>query len=63
MAVVVDVVDKQGAIRIFEKGGDKRVGAVGTESAGNMVIVPWDSNWWLRASGSLKVGYIVEKSK
>lgn len=61
MAVVVDIVDKQGAIRIFEMGGDKRVDAVGTESAGNIVIVPWDSNWWFRALGSLKVGYIIEK--
>jgi len=43
-AVVVVVVNNQRAIRIFEKGGDKRVDAVGMEEAGNRVIVPWDSN-------------------
>lgn len=62
MAVVVDVVDKRGAVRVFEKDGDKRVVAVGTQDAGNMVIVPWDSKWWLRASGSVDVGYVVKKT-
>jgi hypothetical protein len=61
VAVVVDLVKNVGAIRIFEKGGLKRVGHVGTEEAGNMVIVPWNSKLWFRALGSVKVGYIVEK--
>jgi hypothetical protein len=26
------------------------------------VIVPWDSMWWFRASGSLRVGYIVKEN-
>lgn len=62
MAVVVDVVDKRGAVRVFEKDSDKRVVAVGTQDAGNMVIVPWDSKWWLRASGSVVVGYVIKKT-
>ena len=63
MAVVVDVIHNVGAIRIFEKDSDERVAAIGTKDAGNLVIVPWDSNWWLRASGSLKVAYIIENNK
>jgi hypothetical protein len=63
VAVVVDVTNNKGAIRIFEKGGDNRVGAVTMEEAGNMVIVPWDSNWWFRASGALRVGYIEEEGE
>jgi len=63
VAVVVDVVDNRGAIRIFEKGGDKFVDGVGTEEKGNIVIVPWNSNWWFRASGSLQVGYVVKRSQ
>ena len=62
MAVVVDVVHNRGAVRIFEKDSDKRVVAVGTQDAGNMVIVLWDSKWWLRASGSVDVGYVIKKT-
>jgi hypothetical protein len=63
VAVVVDVGSNRGAIRIFEKEGGGYVNIIGMEEAGNQVIVPWDTNWWLRASGSLQVGYIVEKTK
>ena len=40
IAVVIDVVNKQGVIQIFEVGSDKRVSAVRIELAGYMVIVP-----------------------
>lgn len=59
-AVIVDVVYNRGAIRIFEKNDDKYVDGVGMEEAGNLMIVPWDNLWWFRASGSLRVGYIVK---
>jgi len=45
-------------VRIFQNDSDERVGAVGVEEAENLVIVPWDSNWWFRVSGSLRVGYV-----
>ena len=61
MAVVVDVVNNQGAIRIFEKENDEYVNGVGTEEAGSLVIIPWDSNWRSRVSGSLRIGYVVVK--
>ena len=53
--------DNQGAIRVFEKEDDTYVNIVGTEEAGNMVIVPWKSTWWFRLSGSLRIGYIKVK--
>ncbi|KFX97011.1 hypothetical protein V490_02996 [Pseudogymnoascus sp. VKM F-3557] len=59
-AVVVDV-HNRGAMRIFEGNGNSYIDGVTVEEAGNLVIVPWDSGWWFRASGSLRVGYIVEK--
>ncbi len=60
VAVVVDLVQCRGAIRIFKD--DKRIGAVGTGEAGNRVIIPWDNAWWFRASGSLQAAYIIEKA-
>ena len=62
VAVVIDVVESRGAIRIFEKESDEYVDGVGTEEAGNLVIVPWDNHWRFRVSGSLRVGYAVPKN-
>ncbi|KAG4420649.1 hypothetical protein IFR04_006239 [Cadophora malorum] len=58
VAIVIDVSARGGAVRIFQNDSDERVGAVGVEEAENLVIVPWDSNWWFRVSGSLRVGYV-----
>ncbi|KAK3938102.1 hypothetical protein QBC46DRAFT_169887 [Diplogelasinospora grovesii] len=58
VAIVVDVPENKGAIRVFEDASDQYLGGVGTEHAGFMVIVPWDENWWFRVSGSLRIGYI-----
>ena len=63
IVVVVDLVDNRGAIRIYEKSDDKQVDMVGIEEAGNLVILPWDTKWWFRASGSPQVGYIAGKEK
>lgn len=57
-AIVVDLVESQGAIRIFETASGEYLAGAGTEEAGNFVIIPWSSNWWFRVSGSLRVGYI-----
>jgi len=61
LAIVVDVVHNRGAMRIFEKKTDNYVSGVGIEDAGNYVIIPWDSSWWLRPSGSLRIGYVTAK--
>jgi hypothetical protein len=58
VAVVVDVPKDKGAIRVFKSGIDKHLGTVGTEDAGHIVVVTWDTSWWYRVSGSLRVGYI-----
>lgn len=57
-AVVVDLTDSQGALRIFETEGDRFVDMVGMEEKGNQILVPWDTSWWLRVSGQLRIGYI-----
>jgi hypothetical protein len=55
----VDVIQNQGAIRIFERDSGEYVDGVGTEEAGYRVIVsPWQTSWRLRASGTIDVGYI-----
>ncbi|KAI2376528.1 hypothetical protein LOY89_002677 [Ophidiomyces ophidiicola] len=62
ITIIVDIVHSQGAIRIFENGDDLYVDGVGTEDAGYMVIIPWNTSWWFRVSGSLRVGYAAGKS-
>ena len=43
---------------MYEKESDTYVDMIGTEEAGNMVILPWQSTWWFRVSGSLRVGHV-----
>lgn len=59
-AIVVDATSK-GAIRIFEKGKDERIDSVGMQEDGQMVLIPWNSNWWFRVSGTLRIGFLEEK--
>ena len=61
MAIVIDVEKDKGRIRIYAKDGDKHLDGVGIEWTGSKVMVPWDNDWWFRASGSLPVGYILSK--
>lgn len=58
MAVIVNLVDDQGVVRMYKKESNIWVDTVGTEEAGYMVILPWQSTWWFRVSGSLRVGYV-----
>jgi hypothetical protein len=60
IAVVVDVIERQGAIHITNDEGSY-IDMVGTEFAGHMVLVPWDNSWFLRVSGSIEVGYVLVK--
>jgi hypothetical protein len=59
-AVVVDITESHGAIHITKENGEY-VDMVGTECAGNLVVVPWDSSWCLRGSGLIEVGYVIGK--
>lgn len=61
LAVIVDVVQNRGAMRIFETQSGDYVSGVGLEDAGNFVIIPWETSWWLRPSGSLRIGYVTAK--
>lgn len=62
IAIIVDVIQSQGAIHITRENG-AYLDMVGTEFAGHLVIVPWDSTWYLRGSGSIEVGYAIGKGK
>ena len=57
LAVIVDVVNNRGAMRIFEKEGGEYVDGVGLDDAGTLVIISWNSRWSLRASGVVRIGY------
>ncbi|CAG8901412.1 unnamed protein product [Penicillium egyptiacum] len=61
VAIVVDVVQNRGAIRIFEKESGEYIDGVGTEEEGFRIIIPWRDTWRFRASGVVEVGYIVAK--
>jgi len=62
VAILIDVRgDNKGAIRMFESSTKRFVDAVGTEDAGKIVMIPWNSAWYYSAAGSLPVGHIVEK--
>jgi len=62
VVVVVDVRGNQGAIRIVDKSDNKYVDGVGTEEAGKLVMLPWNSSWWFYTIGSIRVGYVAKKS-
>jgi hypothetical protein len=58
VAVVVDLTNGQGALRIFEKETGGFVDGVGTEEKGNQILIPWRLKWRLRISGQLRIGYV-----
>nr|KMM68948.1 hypothetical protein CPAG_05271 [Coccidioides posadasii RMSCC 3488] len=60
MAIIIDVVHDKGRIRIYKKDSDNHIDGVGIEWTRHKVMVPWNNNWWFRASGSLPVRYIIK---
>ncbi|KAL4758411.1 uncharacterized protein BDW70DRAFT_141911 [Aspergillus foveolatus] len=58
IAIVVDVISNQGAIRIFTKESGEYIDGVGTEEEGYRIIVPWRENWRIRVSGNIDIGYL-----
>jgi len=61
MAVVVDVRNNIGAIRIIEVQSNEYLGGVGLEDNGYLVLVPWQGAWRYFCTGSPRVGCIVKK--
>jgi hypothetical protein len=57
VAIVVNLVDNPGAIRIF-KDETYIDGVYMDDSAGSREIVLWKDGWWFRASGSPRIGYV-----
>ncbi|KAH7370305.1 hypothetical protein BKA65DRAFT_545014 [Rhexocercosporidium sp. MPI-PUGE-AT-0058] len=62
VVIIVDVRSSRGAIRIFRKSDSGYVDGIGTQQAGNLVIVPWNSDWYISAAGSLPVGYVTRSA-
>ncbi|EJT68892.1 hypothetical protein GGTG_13556 [Gaeumannomyces tritici R3-111a-1] len=61
IALVVDVPENKGAIKVYERKNDEYVGMVGSAYANSMVIIEWNEGWWFRVVGSIRVGYITNK--
>jgi hypothetical protein len=60
-AIVVDVRERRGAVKIYEANDDSYLGGVGNESAA-FVVVPWNKKWNFSCFGFLRVANIVEKN-
>jgi hypothetical protein len=59
--IAVDLREQsKGAIRIFEAMSRKYVDGVGTELAGNLILIPWNDAWYYSVAGSLLLGFIIE---
>ncbi|KAI9888494.1 MAG: hypothetical protein M1814_006885 [Vezdaea aestivalis] len=61
IAIIIDVRDNKGAIFIHEKEDGKYVDGVGTEETGNLVIVPWNNNWYYYSIGSVRLAWVERK--
>lgn len=59
VAIVVDVRKNKAAIRIIETETEEYIDGVGTEEAGKLVVIPWQSNWSYFCTGSPRVAYIL----
>jgi len=62
VAIVVDIRNNIGGVNIHSRDSGDFVDMVGMEEHGNMVIVPWKSEWDYDCVGSPQVGYIVKKN-
>jgi hypothetical protein len=60
IAVVVDVRQEAGALRIFDNTTGKYLDGVGTEEKGKMVMVTWETGWNYDTVGTVRFGYILK---
>jgi hypothetical protein len=60
IALIINISDNVRAIQIFETSSKKYVDSVGTEKAGKLIIIPWNSAWYYSAAESLPLSYIAE---
>jgi len=61
VAVVIDVRQQIGALRIFENDTGKYLDGVGTEEKGKLVMIPWNKTWNYDTVGSIRLGYILQR--
>lgn len=59
--LVVDIVQNQNAVRIFENQKNTFVNDIETKNAEFIMIISWNTEWWLRISNSLWMNYIIDK--
>jgi len=61
LVIVVDIRNTRGAIVIHELEGGRYLDGVGVDSGGQLFMVPWEGEWYYRAIGTLRLGYIGKK--
>ena len=57
LAMLFDVRDKRGTVRIFRSKDDYYLGGVDHES-GTIIMVPWNEDWNYSCVGKLRAAYI-----
>jgi len=60
VAIVVDLRNAWGSIRIYQKQSDDYVDMVGMDEKPNLVIVPWQGDWTYLCTGSPQVGCVMK---
>ena len=60
IAVVVDVRQEVGVLRIFESTTGKYLDGVGTEEKGKMIMVTWETDWNYDTVGTVRLAYILK---
>ena len=53
--------DTEGAILIHDRQDDRYIGMVGTEEKGNVILFPWNKDWYYYGIGTTKLAYISRK--
>ncbi|KAK1470174.1 hypothetical protein CCUS01_06559 [Colletotrichum cuscutae] len=61
VAVLFDMRNTDGVIYIHESNDDY-VDAVGSESKGNIIIIPWTTGLTFRCYGLCRIGYLMEST-
>jgi hypothetical protein len=63
VAIIVNLVNNPGAIRIFRDESTYIDGVFIDDSDESREIVLWKIGWWFRASGSPQVAYVAKKAE
>lgn len=61
VALVIDLRTNKGAIFIHQQSDGKYVAGVGIEESGNIVIVPWNQDWYYFSIGTVRLAYAITR--